>query len=92
MLASVSNCVYQCITTASHDHNGVSRDHTTVIMVHHMILQFLKNITLHRRNVATLLCQVIAPVVIISLAGFLQVCGGWGYSNDVIMLYPADVI
>ena len=44
-----------------------------MIMVTHNYLQFLKNLTLHRRNVATLLCQVIAPVVIISVAGFMQV-------------------
>jgi len=35
----------------------------------------MKDLTLHHRNVATLLCQVIAPVVIISVAGFLQVKG-----------------
>lgn len=50
------------------------------LILYHMILQFLKNLTLHRRNVATLLCQVIAPVVIISICGFLQVMG-WGYNR-----------
>lgn len=44
-----------------------------IILTHNDTLQFLKNLTLHRRNVATVLCQVIAPVVIISVAGFLQV-------------------
>ncbi|XP_065901244.1 ABC transporter A family member 9-like [Dysidea avara] len=33
---------------------------------------FLKDLTLQRRNITTLLCQVLAPVVIISIAGILQ--------------------
>lgn len=49
--------------------------YTTVshnLLLYHMI-QFIKDVTLHHRNVTTLLCQVISPIVIISVAGFLQV-------------------
>ena len=69
--------LYHMITLVHHMitllHYMITLLHHMIIILYHMISQFLKNLTLHRRNVATLLCQVIAPVVIISLAGFLQV-------------------
>ncbi|XP_065901227.1 ABC transporter A family member 9-like isoform X2 [Dysidea avara] len=34
---------------------------------------FLKDLTLQRRNITTLLCQVLVPVMIISIAGILQI-------------------